>query len=138
MSQSADSKESNHNALPLEGMRVLDLATVKYMLDYYSSPMKLFGRAAFAFLAVGLAMLAATVVMKITYSFDMTGNPLLILGTLMSIVSVQLFSVGLMGEANTRLYYRRNERRPFAVRNVVSKSSSEEKSEVSVPLPRAA
>lgn len=99
---------------------VLDLLTVKYMLDYYSSPMKLFGRLAMFFLAVGSTMLGATVVMKLAYQFDMTGNPLLVLGVLMSIVSVQLFSVGLLGEANTRLYYRRDERRPFAIRNVVS------------------
>ena len=97
---------------------VLDLLTVKYMLDYYSSPMKLFGRLAVGFLAIGAAMLMATVGMKLAYNFDMTGNPLLILGTLMSIVSVQMFSTGLLGEANTRLYYRRDERRPFAIREV--------------------
>jgi hypothetical protein len=99
---------------------VLDLLTVKYMLDYYASPMKLFGRIGFAFLAVGSAMLAGTVVMRIANGFDMTGNPMLVLGALLCIVSVQLFSVGLLGEANTRLYYRRNERRPFAIRNLVS------------------
>ncbi|MFK7737385.1 MAG: glycosyltransferase family 2 protein [Pirellulaceae bacterium] len=98
---------------------VLDLMTVKYMLDYYSSPMKLFGRAAVGFLGLATAMFSATVLMKLTSGFDMTGNPLLILGALMCIVSVQLFSVGLLGEANTRLYYRRNERRPFAIRNVM-------------------
>jgi glycosyltransferase involved in cell wall biosynthesis len=99
---------------------VLDLLTVKYMLDYYASPMKLFGRIGFAFLAAGSAMLTGTVIMRLTHGFDMTGNPLLVLGALLCIVSVQLFSVGLLGEANTRLYYRRNERRAFAIRNVVS------------------
>lgn len=103
---------------------VLDLLTVKYMLDYYSSPMKLFGRLGFCLLAAGAAMLAGTVGMKLFADFDMTGNPLLVLGALMCIVSVQLFSVGLLGEANTRLYYRRNERRPFAIRNIVSRSRS--------------
>jgi glycosyltransferase involved in cell wall biosynthesis len=117
---------------------VLDLLTVKYMLDYYSSPMKLFGRLAVMFLAVGLAMLAATVGMKVFLGFDMTGNPLLILGTLMSIVSVQLFSVGLLGEANTRLYYRRNERRPFAVRNIVVANDQGRDRKSTIPLSRAA
>ncbi|MFN3192474.1 MAG: glycosyltransferase family 2 protein [Aureliella sp.] len=121
---------------------VLDLATVKYMLDYYSSPMKFFGRAAVGFLAAGGAMLAATVGMKLVNGFDMTGNPLLILGTLMCIVSVQLFSVGLLGEANTRLYYRRNERRPFAIRNVTQSTdataSLAEDAPVTLPIDRAA
>lgn len=116
---------------------VLDLLTVKYMLDYYSSPMKFFGRAAFGFLGLGGMMLLATVVMKVVADFDMTGNPLLILGTLMSIVSVQLFSLGLLGEANTRLYYRRNERRPFAIRRVVRHDSPSESagSEFGEPKP---
>lgn len=103
---------------------LLDLLTVKYMLDYYASPMKLFGRIGFGFLAAGAAMLASTLCMKLAMGFDMTGNPLLVLGGLLCIVSVQLFSVGLLGEANTRLYYRRNERRPFALRNVVSSATA--------------
>jgi hypothetical protein len=98
---------------------ILDLLTVKYMLDYYSSPMKLFGRMGLGLLACGCCMLAGTVGMKILAGMDMTGNPLLILGALMCIISAQFFSVGLLGEANTRLYYRRGERRPFTIRNVV-------------------
>jgi glycosyltransferase involved in cell wall biosynthesis len=97
---------------------LLDLLTVKYMLDYYSSPMKLFGRVAMAFLTLGILMLSATIGLKVLASFDMTGNPLLLLGAMFCIVSVQLFSVGLLGEANTRLYYRRNERRPFTIRSI--------------------
>ena len=116
---------------------VLDLLTVKYMLDYYSSPMKLFGRLAVAFLAVGATMLMATVGMKLAYNFDMTGNPLLILGTLMSIVSVQMFSTGLLGEANTRLYYRRDERRPFAIREV-RRAKPDEKTSPELSVRRAA
>lgn len=99
---------------------VLDLLTVKYMLDYYSSPMKLFGRIGFGFLVAGSLMLSATLAMKLVAGADMTGNPLLILGGLLCIVSVQLFSVGLLGEANTRLYYERGGRRPFTIRRIVS------------------
>ncbi len=106
---------------------VLDLFTVKYMLDYYTSPMKLFGRIGLGFFAAGVAMLAGTVTMKLVSGFDMTGNPMLILGGLLCIVSVQLLSVGLLGEANTRLYYKRNERRPFTIRRVVSLQSDDQR-----------
>lgn len=115
---------------------VLDLLTVKYMVDYYASPMKLFGRIGFAFLAAGMLMLVGTIGMKLSFDFDMTGNPLLILGALLCIVSVQLFSVGLLGEASTRLYYRRNERRPFAIRSIVSSTS--EADIVALPIQRSA
>lgn len=98
---------------------LLDLLTVKYMLDYYGSPMKLFGRIGFGFLGAGVLMLLATLSMKMVANADMTGNPLLILGAMLCIVSVQLFSVGLLGEANTRIYYSRNDRRPFAIRRII-------------------
>jgi glycosyltransferase involved in cell wall biosynthesis len=99
---------------------VLDLITVKYMLDYYSSPMKLFGRIAFGFMAAGTAALAATVLAKLFAGMDMTGNPLLLLGVMLCIVAVQMMSVGLLGEATTRLYYSRDSRRPFTVRRVLN------------------
>lgn len=98
---------------------VLDLLTVKYMLDYYSSPMKLFGRIGFGFLTLGAMMLAGSVGGKLLLSIDMTGNPLLLLGAILCVVSVQLFSLGLLGEANTRLYYARNSRRPFTIRKTI-------------------
>jgi hypothetical protein len=78
--------------------------------------------------------------MKLGLGTDMTGNPLLVLGGLLCIVSVQLFSVGLLGEANTRLYYRRHERRPFTIRSVVScqAESSEQTPPMTLPMQRAA
>jgi len=99
---------------------VLDLITVKYMLDYYSSPMKLFGRIAFGFMAAGTAALMATGLAKLFGGMDMTGNPLLLLGVMLCIVAVQMMSVGLLGEATTRLYYSRDSRRPFTVRRVLN------------------
>lgn len=116
---------------------VLDLITVKYMLDYYTSPMKLFGRIAFMFLAAGCAMFCAMLAMKAFYDFDMTGNPLLVLGALFSIVSVQLFSVGLLGEANTRIYYQRKGRRPFAIRSVFRSGQSSDQERSTIPWKRA-
>ncbi len=91
---------------------VLDLLTVKYMLDYFTSPMKFFGRIGLAFEAIGAVILATVVAMKWIGSVDMTGNPLLMLSGLFMLMGVQVLSVGLLGEANTRLYYERNGRRP--------------------------
>ena len=114
---------------------VLDLLTVKYMLDYYSSPMKLFGRIGFGFLTLGSVMMLTSVVSKLALNIDMTGNPLLILGAILCVVSVQLFSLGLLGEANTRLYYARNHRRPFTIRKTIRNQSADEV--VALPIRRA-
>ncbi len=105
---------------------VLDLITVKYMLDYYSSPMKLFGRIGLGLFGLGVCALGAVVGMKLLTGADMTGNPLLLLGVMLSLMSLQALSVGLTGESATRLYYSRNARRPFTVREILSRTGDNE------------
>lgn len=99
---------------------LLDLLTVKYMLDYYASPMKLFGRIGLALMAAGFLALSAVLGMKVLAGYDMTGNPLLLLGVMLSLMSIQALTLGLMSEALTRIYYSREHRRPFAVREVIN------------------
>lgn len=110
---------------------VLDLITVKYMLDYFASPMKLFGRLGLGMMAIGMAAWSATLAMKLTLGMDMTGNPLLLVGAFFGLMSLQVLSLGLLGEAMTRLYYARDARRPFAVREVWS----QDQAVTSVPFP---
>jgi glycosyltransferase involved in cell wall biosynthesis len=98
---------------------VLDLITVKYMLDFYTSPMKLFGRIGLGLFGLGFVSLLAVVGMKTYAGVDMTGNPLLLLGVMFSLMSLQALGVGLQGESTTRLYYSRDSRRPFTIRNIV-------------------
>jgi len=113
---------------------VLDLITVKYMLDYYSSPMKLFGRIGLGLLGLGMCSLFAVVGMKAFAGLDMTGNPLLLLGIMLVLMSIQALSVGLIGESTTRLYYNRDSRRPFTVREILGRSVDQESHDViSIP-----
>src|SRR5437773_9197799 len=79
---------------------VLDLVTVKYMLDYFASPMKLFGRFGMACFVIGLGAVLATVAMKLVAGTDMTGNPLMLLAVLGTIAAIQFFSLGLLGGVN--------------------------------------
>jgi len=84
---------------------VLDLITVKYMLSYFSSPMKLFGKFGLWSLMMGGVAGLATIGMKLFANIDMTGNPLLMLTILSSVVAMQFMSLGLLGEVNARIYY---------------------------------
>jgi glycosyltransferase involved in cell wall biosynthesis len=94
---------------------MLDLCTVKYMQSYFANPMRLFGRwAAYSGLA-GMMLIASTLLMKLLGGVDMTGNPLLLLGVFAMLSSIQLLSLGLLGEVSARLYYQRDGHRPFAI-----------------------
>ena len=99
---------------------VLDLLTVKFLLTYSTSPMKLFGMIGLA--CGGGASLAglATLGMKFWSGVDMTGNPLLLLTALLAIVGVQFLSLGLLGEMTARLYFSRQERCHYTVRELLN------------------
>ena len=99
---------------------ILDLITVKYMLDYFASPMKLFGM--FGLICGGVSMLAAlaTVAMKYFQGIDMTGNPLLLLSALAMMVSVQFLSLGLLGEVAARIYFGSQDKRHYTIRELVN------------------
>src|SRR3954451_15415302 len=98
---------------------VLDLVTVKYMLDYFASPMKLFGRFGLACFAVASLAGFATAGLKLAAGTDMTGNPLTLLAVLATIAAIQFFSLGLLGEVNARIYYGQ-ERQNYAIRELIN------------------
>jgi glycosyltransferase involved in cell wall biosynthesis len=99
---------------------LLDLVTVKYMIDYFASPMKLFGRFGLACLLMSLLAGIATVGMKLLAGVDMTGNPLMLLTALGTIAAIQFFSLGLLGEVNARIYYAAQPKQNYAIRELVN------------------
>ena len=98
---------------------LLDLITVKFMLDYFSSPMKLFGKIGLGCGAMALGALVLTMAMKILAGVDMTGNPLLLFSVLSVMVGVQFLSLGLLGEISVRIYYDPRRRKPYAVSRLI-------------------
>jgi len=104
---------------------VLDLVTVKYMLDYFASPMKLFGRFGLACFAVAMLSGLATAGMKVFAGTDMTGNPLTLLTVLASIAAIQFFSLGLLGEVSARIYYGQDRRQNYAIRELINCGTDE-------------
>ena len=99
---------------------VLDLLTVKYMLKYFASPMKLFGTIGLWIGFVAFACGVATLLMKWPGGMDMTGNPLLLMSFMSAMISIQFFSLGLLGEVNARIYFRNDRRETYSVRHLVN------------------
>ena len=99
---------------------LLDLITVKYVLDYFPSPMKLFGLFGILCGFLGAASGAGTVAMKLGGSVDMTGNPLLLLSIFLLMAGLQFLSLGLLGEVCARIYYGLQTKQNYAVRETVN------------------
>lgn len=115
---------------------ILDLMTVKYLIDYYASPMKLFGSLGLGSMALATVSGLATVLMKALGGIDMTGNPLLLLTVLSVLGGMQFFSLGLLGEVSARIYYSSEPKQNYAVRELVNFSKCEPA--VNIPSQRAA
>lgn len=98
---------------------VLDLITVNFLLKYFDSPMKLFGKAGMWCFGIAAISGLATVGMKVFGNVDMTGNPLLLQTVLSIMVSLQFLSLGIIGEICTRLYYSNSQNRHYSVRQVL-------------------
>jgi glycosyltransferase involved in cell wall biosynthesis len=99
---------------------LLDLITVQFLIRYLESPMRLFGALGMLSGAAGLASLAATVAMKLFGQVNMTGNPLLLLSVFSTMVGVQFFVLGMLGELGARIYYSDDARPTYAVRHLVN------------------
>ncbi|RMG39408.1 MAG: glycosyltransferase [Planctomycetota bacterium] len=94
---------------------LLDLITVKFLISYTKSPMRLFGGIGLACAGFSFVSGAATVTMKVGGT-DMTGNPLLLLTVFAGLASIQFFSIGMLGELMMRTYYESQDHRPYAIR----------------------
>jgi glycosyltransferase involved in cell wall biosynthesis len=98
-------------------LRVLfDLITVKYLTRYLISPMKLFGSVGLVCGVVGLVAGAATIGMKLMQGADMTGNPLLLLAAVSTMLALQFLGMGMLGELGVRIFYEFEQNQPYAIR----------------------
>ncbi len=76
----------------------LDLLTVKLVTGYIRSPLYLFGRIGTTFSLFGFIIALYLSVLKLGFGQPLYNRPLLYLSTLLIIVGIQFFSIGLLGE----------------------------------------
>ncbi|MBX3413042.1 MAG: glycosyltransferase family 2 protein [Pirellulales bacterium] len=117
---------------------LLDLLTVKYMIHYLGSPMKLFGLFGLACGGLGTLSGMATLLMKLVGGVDMTGNPLLLLTSFALLAGLQFIVMGMLGEIGVRTYYESQGKRPYAIRTTKNFEQSLAVVADSVPDARAA
>jgi glycosyltransferase involved in cell wall biosynthesis len=95
---------------------LLDLITVKFLISYFGRPMRLFGSAGFASMALGSLTLLYLLADKLILGHAIGGRPLLLLGIVLLVVGVQLLSLGILGELNIRIYHEAGRRRSYLIR----------------------
>lgn len=98
---------------------LLDLANVKFLLEYRTRPLQFFGKLGIVGLTSGSALFFVSVAMKLFKGVDLSGNPLLALSLFLFTAGIQLISIGLVGELVTRAYYETQGKPVYVVKTVV-------------------
>ena len=102
--------------------RVLfDILTIRFLLKYSTRPMHFFGGLGLLGFIAGVLILLGISIHKLFWNIHMLDEhgPLLILGALLLICGVMLFSTGLIGEMMMRTYFESQGRRIYAIRDVL-------------------
>ena len=97
----------------------LDLLLIVFLSEYSTKPIRFFGGLGLASGALGILSFFLVIYMKLAGGVDMTGNPLLILSVLFFLVSVQLISMGFLGEINIRTYYESQNKKTYHVKEII-------------------
>lgn len=92
---------------------ILDLITVKFLQSFSTKPLQAFGPVGLLCGLSGFAINLYLVVEKFKGQ-PIGGRPLLLLGTLLIIVGIQLIGMGLLGEMLVRVYHE-SQRKPIYV-----------------------
>lgn len=108
--------------------RVLfDILTIRFLLKYFTRPMHFFGAIGLAGTALGSLMLGYCLFVKIFWRLDIIQEhgPMMIAGALLLLAGLMMFSTGLIGELVMRTYFESQDRRIYAVREILTQKRRE-------------
>lgn len=109
--------------------RVLfDILTIRFLLKYFTRPMHFFGAIGLTGTLSGSAMLGYCLLVKLLHwRLDIihAHGPLLLAGTLLVLAGLMMFSTGLIGELVIRTYFESQNRRIYAVRDILTQKRRE-------------
>jgi glycosyltransferase involved in cell wall biosynthesis len=110
---------------------MIDLISIKFLLEYSTRPLQFFG--IFGFASVGLGTLIGIFLafkkVFMGQSIMLQHGPLLFLAVLLILSGIQLLSVGLVGEMVTRTYFESQRKATYAVQEIIPRGGHEQKPE---------
>lgn len=96
-----------------------DILLILFQRNYLQKPLYLLGNLGILFFAIGAVINIYLLVEKILGN-DIGDRPLLILGVLLLLVGVQLFTTGIAIDLQMRTYYETQNTRPYKIREITN------------------
>lgn len=100
---------------------ILDLFTVKFLLDYSHKPIRLFGGAGALLMLLGSADLLFLFLRRTFFNVPAFSSPLLQIGVMFFIMGFQSILMGLIAELLARTYHESQKKTTYTVRTVLGK-----------------
>ncbi|HKD08067.1 MAG TPA: glycosyltransferase family 2 protein [Bryobacteraceae bacterium] len=118
---------ASHYGLSRTFRVLFDILTIRFLLKYFTRPMHFFGAIGLAGTAAGAAMLGYCLVVKVFWQLDIIKEhgPMMIAGGLLLLAGLMMFSTGLIGELLMRTYFESQNRRIYAIREILTQKRRE-------------
>lgn len=98
---------------------ILDLITVKFLLNYATRPIHVFGTIGFVSGFVGVLLAIILTIQRQFYGMALSDRPLLLLAVLLIFVGVQFVTIGLVAEMLARTYHESQNKPTYYVRKIL-------------------
>lgn len=107
--------------------RFLDVLTIFFLVRFTKKPLRFFGTAGFLAAGVGAVFVLVLVIQRLFFDQPLADRPALLLGSLLVVLGVQLFGLGLLGELV--IFSHAGDSKEYAIRAIVSGEDSRNQSE---------
>jgi hypothetical protein len=98
---------------------ILDLITVKFLLSYSTRPVQIFGLLGFIMGFIGLLVTGYLSYVRLFGHQSIADRPLLLFGILLVFTGVQLVTLGLLAEIQSRTYHESTDKATYVIREVL-------------------
>jgi len=118
---------ASHYGLSRTFRVLFDILTIRFLLKYFTRPMHFFGAIGLTGTALGSLLLGYCLIVKLFWRLDIIQEhgPMLIAGSLLLMAGLMMFSTGLIGELLIRTYFESQDRRIYAVRDILTQRRRE-------------
>jgi dolichol-phosphate mannosyltransferase len=96
-----------------------DLISIKFLLKYFTKPLRFFGSASFLFLFLAIMAFVWSFYLKFADIENFSDTPLPIMGTMLIILSVLTFMMGFITEILLRIYYENKGRSQYMIYEIL-------------------
>ena len=96
---------------------VVDLITIKFLSEYATRPGHLFGILGLTTLFVGSTITGVLVIQRAFFHTHLADRPLLLLSVFLTLVGIQMITMGLIGEMLSRVYHESQQKPIYVIRD---------------------